>query len=255
MPDRDKRPVTVEDLLKVKRSERPDGEFWKDWQTEMRSRLVAARQEPRPWWKDAFHRSIIVIARHHIAVGAACVMVLGVVLVRQSYTSFSPLPGELPASGVSLQPQTQAPAAALATQNFSQVASLPVVAMITGDAPQTREASNAITRLDYAERESPAARAIALNLAAMEQVEFGLRPRYSLGHVFEMPDSERLELAVREARHDHFTETSSAALVSEELVSQARRQDRLMSRLNAEARLDGGARGPGSRGDRFSLRF
>lgn len=50
-PDKQFRPKpTLEDLLRVKRAERPDESFWQDFEHGMRQKQLAAIIEPRPWW-------------------------------------------------------------------------------------------------------------------------------------------------------------------------------------------------------------
>ena len=257
MPDREKRPVTVEDLLKIKRSERPRDDFWNGWQAQMRSRLNAARQEHRPWYKDFFHRLGIGIARQQMAVGTACMLALGFVLLHDSRPSFSPLPGELPGAELRLSPVAKAvslpaPVVAEPQQRVALDRSQPAFS----DARQTREASTAITQLERSEGPSPAALAIAANLAAVEAVDPDLRPRYSFGDVFEVPERGTPERVVRESRSDSLLGYSYAPSVATETNTQSRRQDRLLSRLSEDALSESAARRlGGSRGDRVSLRF
>ncbi len=42
--------TTVEDLLRLKRAERPDPAFWQDFEHGLRQKQLAAIVEPRPWW-------------------------------------------------------------------------------------------------------------------------------------------------------------------------------------------------------------
>ncbi len=41
---------TLEDLLRLKRSERPDEAFWNEFDRGLRQKQLAAIVEPRPWW-------------------------------------------------------------------------------------------------------------------------------------------------------------------------------------------------------------
>ena len=257
MPDREKRTVTVEDLLKIKRSERPRDEFWDSWQAEMRTRLNVAKQEKRPWWKDAFHRFGIGIARHQMAFGTTCMLALGFVLLHDSRPSFSPIPGDLPGAELRVSrplAQSTLPQTILAVEQ-PRSADAESVSKHFSDAPQTREASRAITRMERSEGPSPMALAIAANRAAVEAVDPDLAPRYSFGDVFEVP--ERLsEPAVRGVHRENTLGYTYTPSVSAESNSQSRRQDRLMSRLSEDALSEAAARRLGSnRGDRVSLRF
>jgi hypothetical protein len=59
--------VTVEDLLHLKRAERPAAEFWSRFETELRQKQLAALLEKRPWW----HGPALMMRRAMIPVGAA----------------------------------------------------------------------------------------------------------------------------------------------------------------------------------------
>lgn len=41
---------TLDDLLRLKRAERPDAAFWDDFERGLRQKQLAAIVEPRPWW-------------------------------------------------------------------------------------------------------------------------------------------------------------------------------------------------------------
>ncbi|MEY4490181.1 MAG: hypothetical protein RIQ79_2689 [Verrucomicrobiota bacterium] len=41
---------TLEDLLRVKKAERPDAAFWQDFERGMHKKQLAAIIEPKPWW-------------------------------------------------------------------------------------------------------------------------------------------------------------------------------------------------------------
>src|SRR5512146_1238247 len=59
--------VTVEDLLRLKRSERPASEFWTEFERTLRQRQLAALVEKRSWW-------------HHLAGGYGRVVRVGLPL-------------------------------------------------------------------------------------------------------------------------------------------------------------------------------
>lgn len=51
MPDSKHRsPLTLEDILRLKRAERPSPEFWVRFEQELRQKQLAALIERRPWW-------------------------------------------------------------------------------------------------------------------------------------------------------------------------------------------------------------
>jgi len=97
-PDNDQPKVTLEQLLRVKRAEKPSPEFWAQFERELRVKQLAAIVEPRPWWAP-FIRVGSRLARYQMPVGAAAVVALTLLTVRQYDTATSP------GAGRSLVPQ------------------------------------------------------------------------------------------------------------------------------------------------------
>jgi hypothetical protein len=93
MPDRlSKTPsqVTVEDLLRVKRAERPQPEFWAGFEQELRQRQLAALVERKPWW-NGLSASASRFGWLRLPVGATAVLALTLLSVRQySFTAGQP---------------------------------------------------------------------------------------------------------------------------------------------------------------------
>jgi len=83
MSDNRKRPVTLDDLLRVKRAERPPKEFWSEWERELHVKQLAAIVEERPWWQVRVPALVRTMARWQLPVGAAAVMALTFVTVRE----------------------------------------------------------------------------------------------------------------------------------------------------------------------------
>jgi hypothetical protein len=77
-----KHPVTLEDLLRLKRAERPSGEFWTQFDRELRAKQLAAIVEKRPWWSGV-PRAFAGLARYHVPLGATAVLALTIVSVRE----------------------------------------------------------------------------------------------------------------------------------------------------------------------------
>src|SRR5579883_574710 len=73
-----KKPVTIEDLLRLKRAERPPEAFWTQFESELRAKQLAAIGERRPWW-SSWERVGQALARRSVPLGAAAA--LGVALV------------------------------------------------------------------------------------------------------------------------------------------------------------------------------
>ena len=80
--NRTKPQVTVEDLLRLKRAERPDPEFWQQFEREMHVKQLAAIVEPRPWWAP-FIRIGSRMARYQLPVGATAILALTFLTVRE----------------------------------------------------------------------------------------------------------------------------------------------------------------------------
>lgn len=49
-PRKPSRPPSLEDLLRLKRAERPDADFWQDFERGLRQKQLASIVEPKPWW-------------------------------------------------------------------------------------------------------------------------------------------------------------------------------------------------------------
>jgi hypothetical protein len=52
MPDSGPSKPSLDELLRVKRAERPPSEFWKRFEDELRAKQLAAIVAPRPWWQS-----------------------------------------------------------------------------------------------------------------------------------------------------------------------------------------------------------
>ncbi len=81
MNQQSKRPVTIEDLLRLKRAERPSSEFWSEFDQELRAKQLAALVGKRPWWRSlprAFHG----LGRYHLPLGATAVLAVTLLSIR-----------------------------------------------------------------------------------------------------------------------------------------------------------------------------
>lgn len=99
-----KRPVTLEDLLRLKRAERPAPEFWEQFDRELRAKQLAALVQKRPWWQD-LPRVFGGFRRYHLPLGAAAVLAVTFVTIRD----FSPAPK--PSSSTRSAPVAATPSA------------------------------------------------------------------------------------------------------------------------------------------------
>jgi hypothetical protein len=92
--DRDPEKVTLEDLLRLKRAERPSPEFWARFEQDLRVKQLAAIVEKRPWWCTLrLPQAGRLLARFQVPVGAAAILALSLVtLAEYRSESVSTLP-------------------------------------------------------------------------------------------------------------------------------------------------------------------
>lgn len=85
MQNQEQRPrVTVEDLLRLKRAERPSAEFWTGFERELRQKQLAALLDKRPWWRELPRWA----ARHaYLPMGAAAALAFAFITIRNQGTS------------------------------------------------------------------------------------------------------------------------------------------------------------------------
>jgi hypothetical protein len=73
--------VTLEDLLRLKRAERPPPEFWSEFERELRQKQLAALVERRSWWHElaaAYSR----FGKLRLPLGATAVLALSFLTIR-----------------------------------------------------------------------------------------------------------------------------------------------------------------------------
>ena len=179
-PRRTRPQVTVEDLLRLKRAERPPSDFWNDFERELRVKQLAAIVEPRPWWAPLI-RIHSRFARYQMPVGATAILALTLVTVREyqlpeAEASFVPV---APVARLDAMP---GPAIEIAGQvRADDVAASAPAALNDDEAIERRAASfpnglaQRLPMLGGAEAmvavDTPSARSIAANLAAVKASE------------------------------------------------------------------------------------
>lgn len=180
-PRRTRPQVTVEDLLRLKRAERPPSDFWNDFEHELRVKQLAAIVEPRPWWAPLirFHARF---ARYQMPVGATAILALTLVTVRE-YRLPEAEATFVPAAPVARLDAMPGPAVELAGQDrASDVTAAALAASADEDAVAADRAasfpdglSQRLPMLGGAEAmvavDTPSARSIAANLAAVKASE------------------------------------------------------------------------------------
>lgn len=180
--------VTIEDLLRLKRAERPPASFWSDFDREMRAKQLAAIVEPRPWWAPLI-RLNARFARYQMPVGATAILALTLVTVRE-YRMPEGEPAFVPATEFAQLDAMPGPAITTASDNTSVSKVEDESVALAADARGSIESDPAPARgldtmpggiahlmpmLGGAEAaaisESPSARSIAANLAAVKASE------------------------------------------------------------------------------------
>lgn len=82
--ERSQQKVSLEELLRLKRAERPSPEFWSAFETDLRAKQLAAIVEKRPWWISLrLPQAYRAFARVQLPVGAAAAVALTFVVVRE----------------------------------------------------------------------------------------------------------------------------------------------------------------------------
>lgn len=92
-------PITLEQLLRLKRAEKPSAEFWQKFEAELHQKQLAALVERRSWWQ-ALPR--LLQTRSVLPIGATAVLAFTFVSVRNQNVLAPVTPSELtqPVSGV-----------------------------------------------------------------------------------------------------------------------------------------------------------
>ncbi|HVU24048.1 MAG TPA: hypothetical protein VHE13_07985 [Opitutus sp.] len=253
--------VTLEDLLRVKRAERPPAAFWQEFEREMRAKELAAIVEPRPWWAPLI-RVGARVSRHQLPIGAAAILALSFVTVREyrTYEVNSALRTEL--SAREAMHESAAPVARVAAE--PKLAMTPAVVR-TVETPQAAELAAASQVSPPAtaavapvpSEPTPSARYIAANLAALRAADprlvdeaFGGRSRRA-----EPAEPIRDPLAQiivpGDSRRSRLLSTSLPVMATSVSVGSS---DRVASRLTEERLYDSISR-VGVRGDRVAIRF
>lgn len=85
MPDHsESRKVSLEEVLRLKRLERPEPAFWDQFEKQLREKQLAAIVAKRPWWRLDFGKMMAGVARARVPVGAAAVLTLTFLVVHEN---------------------------------------------------------------------------------------------------------------------------------------------------------------------------
>jgi len=88
-----RRRVTLEDLLRLKRAERPPPEFWTEFEGELRQRQLAALVEKKSWWRETAFLPRIRALR--VPLGATAVLALTLLSIHRYAPPVSVEPREI----------------------------------------------------------------------------------------------------------------------------------------------------------------
>jgi hypothetical protein len=176
MPPFDQRSkITVEDLLRLKRAERPAAEFWTNFERELRQKQLTALLRKRPWWQELPQ---FFARRAYLPLGASAVLAFTLVSVKY-YTPAQPTQAEAaPAAVAARHPAASIPT----TVTLPAVVSSSLVNHSEPVAPAPSSVAAAVpSSLATAELlpallappadETPSARSIAANLETLKQSE------------------------------------------------------------------------------------
>jgi hypothetical protein len=182
MPELDQRPkVTVEDLLRLKRAERPAPEFWSNFERELRQKQLTALLEKRPWWQEIPQ---FLARRAYLPVGATAILAFTLVSVKY-YAPAQLAQVENPPAGSPVAVDREVMASSVPVSSplvnrseATESASAETVVASTASVPA--QASTGVVELMpllVAPRteETPSARLLAANLTRLEQsdADFG----------------------------------------------------------------------------------
>lgn len=268
--------VSLEDLLRLKRSERPAQEFWTEFEVELRQKQLAAAVAKRPWW-FGFSRAFVGLSRFQLPAGAAAVLAVTFLTVREyREPGFEALlPGSELAASVSAAPAVKYSEARPVVEELS---ARPVYAVIAN-----REAAPAPVRAVEREEQgdvqfgslmpwgvggvaapqSPSARSIAANLAAADVSAAGWESTLNLGRdeALGLSRSSRAEplaqvASPNEVRRQRLFDylAQSATLQGDAAERTLPGRDRLASRLS-DQELYESVRRMSAGGDRLTLKF
>jgi hypothetical protein len=178
MPHSDPRsPVTLEQLIQLKRAERPDADFWARFDAELRQKQLAALVQRRAWWQELPQ---LLARRAYLPIGAAAVLTFTLVSVR----NYTPEPLNSYESDWRAATRTAAPAtlhteypAAMATSSEADFAERAMIddrtaiAAVQLSEQLPPQAGDLVPWSARSAEETPSARSIAANLARLEETD------------------------------------------------------------------------------------
>jgi hypothetical protein len=169
--------VSIEDLLRLKRAERPSPEFWANFERELRQKQLTALVKKRHWWHDM---AVMLRPRIYLPAGAAAIVAFTLVTVRYTATT-RVVESENAAPQIAAIASPIETLAAIEVGAHSTDTTEPHQAKHQAPVPVATVQNPAVEVADVAELmpamlaareiETPSARSIAANLARLEQSE------------------------------------------------------------------------------------
>jgi hypothetical protein len=180
-------PISIGDLLRLKRAERPPAEFWTTFDQELRAKQLAALVGKRPWWQN-LPKAFAQVSRYRLPIGASAVAAIAFFSLRdnevtpraqyasmagdpvaiETATEVSPPPhpvaysdgaSETPAASVALAQESAAPVVAVAQSHFAT------------EVPQMVSLENTVSIENGADVESSPGRRMTVSLASVQLSE------------------------------------------------------------------------------------
>ncbi len=185
MPNQDHRPqVTVEQLLRLKRAERPTDEFWTRFERELRQKQLAALVERRPWWQQVPQ---LLARRTYLPIGATAILAFTLVTVKYYAPAERARVDEAAGNPTTAVVENATPTRAEGTVSVPvapAVSEVSVAQLVDDRIPVAAPAATSIPASANATADliswsapaaagpaSPSARNIAANIASLEQTE------------------------------------------------------------------------------------
>jgi len=276
--DREKTTVTLEDLLRLKRAERPAPGFWQEFDRELRAKQLAALVVERPWWRTFPARAIAGVARYHLPMGASAILALTFLSVRE-YRTAAPEAGLAPPV---LEFSTQ-PISESAGGNVIEIANardvrpmVPVVeytGLVFGEEAYREEIRpvSAVAALiegteDSGVTLSPSSRSVSENFSGAQKIEAVFGNRTLLAAASQGFESRALPArqpvvdplaqmrAPSDVRRARYLGTALSAVASAKPVA-TRNSERLASRIADQRLYEAGVSRLGLGGDRLMVKF
>ena len=194
-----KRPITLEDLLHLKRAERPPADFWTGFERDLRAKQLAALVEKRPWWRT-MPRVFAGFSRYHLPLGATAILALTFLSVRdyQVVARVEPVNHVKPAPVAPAKVVAASSTVALAADPLHEFVVTPSVNFESDQVADANEAAVQATRTEpgritqavalldpIVAPTSPSARSIAANLATAPELAPELARFLASSHGFE----------------------------------------------------------------------